>query len=257
MIEEYLYHYSTIDRFENGICRTNCIRLSSIFKVNDPLDYKERVFMLKYPISSNIEEAIDRSNKKDDFQNIVYNKWLKNCKVVCFSIDDSRNNVFGYQLANLWSYYTDKHTGICLKFNKSKLIDFFKSSFVSYFPLSDRVEYKNEIDKLEFDDSHLFDIFEEIKENQKPLFFQKLKSWSNEQEFRLVCFSLNEFEYIPLVGLLDEIILGQNSTLESEFFTKKNFPNVQISKMNYFIGQGGFEKVDIQDSLWKINQSMQ
>lgn len=76
-------------------------------------------------------------------------------------------------------------------------------------------------------------------------------SWGREQEYRLICFSKNEFEYIPIEEIVSEIILGQKATENNKLKIENNFPNIKVSKMNYFGRDGKFEKLDVKNEFWK------
>lgn len=250
-MDNFFYHYTTVEKFLNGICKTNSIRFNSILKVNDPLDSKMRYYESNNFFHDNIEKGIEYQSKKDEFKKIIQEKWINNCKVLCFSVNNIDDTIKGFQLANLWTYYSNNHSGLCLKFYKDKTLDLFNDTFKIHYPLEGAVDYKDIIDKANFSLDYMDNLFVGVEQNKASLFFQKLQVWDREQEYRLICFSKNEYEYIPLDGLICEIILGQKSSKETELLVKNKFANINLSKMNYFIGQGGFDKVDINDSLWK------
>jgi hypothetical protein len=243
-MSENLYHYTTFEKFIDGICETNTLRLNPIQNVNDPIDYKERLFKNNQLFSKG-KAKNSIINGYSELKKTLKEEWIEKCKILCFSKDNNEDSINGFQLANLWSYYAENHSGVCLKFNKSKTIEYFESNFKHCFPLKNDIEYKRQIGHFNFDTNYLNCAFLGIKENKKPLFFEKLIMWDREQEYRLVCFSKNEYEYLPINEILTEIILGQKTSKESELIIRNKFPKTPISKMNYSIGCGEFEKRSI------------
>ena len=167
-----------------------------------------------------------------------------------------KDNIKGYQLSNLWSYYSGNHSGVCLKLNKDKVLSYFENKFKLNTPLMDNVKYMDKINKAQYKVDYNTNNKLGILENKDALFFEKLKVWDREQEFRLICYSTNDYEYISLDGLLEEIIIGQKCKADNELIIKQNFPNLAISKMNYFVGDGNFEKIDINNFLWRFKSQV-
>jgi len=255
-MSEYLYHYTTIDKFFKGISRTNSLRLSPILQVNDPIDYMIRLHDSEYVIFSNQEEGEEYHENKRKYLDLISNNWINNCKITCFSIDNIKDNIKGYQLSNLWSYYAENHTGLCLKLNKDKVIQCFKDKFEYNTPLCGEVNYKDKISQAKYSSDYNSNHRLGIIDNKDSLFFEKLKVWDREQEYRIICFSTNDYEYITLDTILEEIILGQAGEEENGLIIKKGFPGLPISKMNYFIGDGVFEKIDFEDKRWRFNSQI-
>jgi len=254
-MNEYLYHYTTIEKFLDGISKSNSIRLSPILEVNDPLDYKERTFRNKQLFESG--EGIKSIPLREEYKKTLNEKWISNCKIACFSTSNIHEEIEGFQLANLWSYYAGNHTGVCLKLYKDKIDSYFEENFKCYHPLKDSVEYRNKLSHFNYNTNYNKNEFKGIEENKSALFFEKLKVWDREQEYRLVCFSTNDYEYIPLEGVLSEIILGQKIIQRHELEIKNRFPLINIHKMNYFVGDGKFEKLELDHKFWKENAKVE
>lgn len=142
----------------------------------------------------------------------------------------------------MWAHYADSHNGICLIFDKEKLLESFRNH-VSVNELF--VSYKKELPSIDI-------IFEEnniIKRNLdfKEITKRKLKSWKYEEEIRYAILSHNDnprrnipFEKDALIG----VILGHGiqrddvSTLFHLFNSRENFlwaktvKNHQTAKMD-------------------------
>ncbi|WP_068471925.1 DUF2971 domain-containing protein [Saccharicrinis aurantiacus] len=250
-MKEYLYHYTTTESLTKGICVTNSIRLNEIIKVNDPLDYKDRLVKTKQIIFGNHEEALAHNDRRRSFENLLIERWGRNSKIASFAIDNVEEGIMGYQLANLWTYYAENHQGICLKFEKEKLLNFFDNNFKILKPMHQEVKYQNMIPHVKFEDKYSDDYLLGVIDNKVSLFFSKLKVWDREQEYRLICFSKNKYEFIPIDGFLEEIIFGQQTNKETELLICNKFKNIKYSKMNYFAGDGKFEKMELDNLFWK------
>jgi len=210
---------------------------SELLEINNYLDKEKRKNQLMIEINTYIET--------------LKTKWIDNCKIACFSTSNSQSGIEGFQLANLWSYYAENHSGVCIAFDKKKVLSYFDENFSHLYPLHNIVEYKNKLGHFKYNTKYNQNEYKGIEDNKSSLFFEKLKAWDREQEYRLICFSKNEFEYIPIQGILCEIILGQKATENNKLKIQTNFPNIKVSKMNYFSGAGKFEKIDVKDKFWK------
>ncbi len=222
---KYLYHYTSLSTGMEHILNNGTLRLSPFSKVNDPKESKERFIVIRYssvmrPFSEN-EKIRNRANKI-----------LMNCsKAICFSCDNTRLNTIskdekifyrGYCKPRMWAQYGENHRGMCLVFDKKKLINSVKNYTIGKGNLfSGKVQYKNnskEMDAFNFDyslidkfglEDYLFRFhFDKYK---KEVFFSKLLDWRDEQEFRIVLVN-NEDGYldVPFQDSLASICIGAN-----------------------------------------------
>lgn len=140
-----------------------------------------------------LTEEIDKSFEEKERTMYI------NCRVSCFSeVNDS---------ILMWSYYANRHKGVCLEFDLSKL-DIKKRlnkeiirnlSRVHYSPIRADVQY--------------------LLENNSGLNFLTTKAnvWEHELEWRLICETKEEF--IPL-DCISGIYLGVNFPIQSKTYTK-------------------------------------
>lgn len=139
----------------------------------------------------NLGEAIELLKKLNIKINIkAFNKNISkvlnkprradNNKVVCFS--ENPDSIL------MWSYYADKHQGVCLKFDFSQ----------------DETIKKN-CHKVVYSDLY--------NPSAKPfkIYFTKSRQWEHEQEWRIVCET--DQDYLPFKGKVS-IILGKNISID-------------------------------------------
>lgn len=162
------------------------------------IDYSIFLERKLYKFFSNVKYGADSIKKKsvhldkpDEFNDPFETNNVilpTDCKVSCFSeINDS---------ILMWSYYANKHKGICVEYDVSLLEDdelnqIIRKSItrVTYSPL--KANTKNSIESL----------------------FYKAEEWSHEREWRIVC-NTNE-EFLPF-DCISGVYLGLNSVLENE-----------------------------------------
>jgi len=234
---KYLYHYTSFNTLINYIFNENTLRFSPYKVVNDPLESKNWKFKLKYDSKlfkdfdfSDVEEAI----KTVGISMIKYNKLL------CFSRDYPNNfpistnqpNDFinrnwsrGFGYPRMWSQYGNNHKGVCLVFDKQKLIKEINQKFIKthqilhseviygiYTSKNDSFPYNIHLtEKLLLDFNT--EISNHLEKNRLGLFFTKSSDWINEVEYRWVINSPNEgFEYYRFNNSLEGIVFGSKVT---------------------------------------------
>lgn len=113
----------------------------------------------KLPYKSNINYAVVRNEKKQDYCN-----------------EEFLNSL-------LWAHYADSHKGICIKYNFDNSVtktDLFDSGIVAFF--YDIIYYDRDVKNLKSDDGpFLFD----------KAFFYKGKQWEYENELRFLYYDVN------------------------------------------------------------------
>lgn len=223
----YLYHYTKSDTALNFILKNNTIKLNSFSSVNDPRENK----------TWNISPFVNAEAKieHDEYERIAneVSSYLKaNAKLVCFSRDKAEANgelhpnaIFdrGFSKPSMWHHYADEYNGVCLMFNKQKLIKIFKDQLEEKHLFHGAVTYTNEgilpklngdpfvIDLLLASDSESY--FSAIHRHfniwYKQLYLQKLLDWSNEDEYRWVYLDNNpDPRYLEYGDALEAIAVG-------------------------------------------------
>lgn len=217
---EHLYHYTSSDAAILGILATQTIRLSPFHGTNDLWESKPL-----YPSLQGAAEVGSEAVTMDLWDEI--DRYIRmHSKVACFTNDwDLPDAVFdkdalrGWSHLSLWAHYGQRHAGVCLRFDRRKLLAAFdaaKGSAIHHF--SGDVRYRavslgagpegidlQQVDEfgadavaLHFSDTH-----------HQELFFSKHIDWANESEFRLVRTDLSPSPfYLDVSDALNGVFLG-------------------------------------------------
>jgi len=229
-----LYHYTKKKIAIKNILSDGKLRFSPFKEVDDPREVEEWVWKIYNPRlgDSSGSEVLD-----------AINRFLRNnCKVLCFSQDligieeikvDGPSNYWrnkayekGFSRARMWSQYAEGHTGICFAFSKVKTIAAIKKCFkdclvfhnsVSYMNGSDRAIKAQGIDSTQINIDGIHDYFKSyLNEYYDTLFFEKVRDYRDEREYRFVIFNEHSegYEYIDIADILEGVITGM-------YFNKK------------------------------------
>lgn len=173
---EKLYHYTS---FEKGllIILSRTMIMSHPSKMND-INESYRPLYCNY--GNDIEEV---------------EKELKKYYQSSFTLKDGKTP--GFFIPAMWGHYANKGEGICIVFDRKKLI----SRFEQYGFFHDAVIYHEDYNSsilIEGEPKKF------IRENIKKIFFSKSKDWEYEREYRVVCRS----EKTPVEFDLTDCILA-------------------------------------------------
>lgn len=161
-----LYHYTS---YENGlnIIKTGCLRFGKLKKMNDINELYRPLF---YTIDCEYDEEKAQS-VIDHLQQISLTK-------------DTKSRM-GFDIPSMWGHYADKGNGVCLVFDKQKLLKNLPKEVL----LHHAIKYSNSFHpSIIFHHSNIkigklngFTI-DELKQE----FFTKTKDWEHEQEYRIL-----------------------------------------------------------------------
>ena len=147
-----LYHYTTLEAAVK-ILSTQTLRFGRFKNMNDISESKREYL-------SNISpELIDK--ECHNYQSLSLTVDSRNCK--------------GFEIDSLWGYYADKGNGVCLAFNKEKLISAFKNqtSFHRYSPITYLPNFTSNVPlQVEKEEN----LHKDIIKNIKNIFFTKSKA---------------------------------------------------------------------------------
>ncbi|WP_415770283.1 DUF2971 domain-containing protein [Pseudomonas sp. LB3P38] len=205
---KYLYHYTSAATAINCILKFRTLRFGEYKRTNDPKESKNWQF-----------DFVSFEPKRDriDYDRNVMSAWLsdelkRDTRLVCFSRDTGPltgthlADIFnrGFCKPRMWAQYAEKHTGVCLVFNRESLEKEITTQLAAHTPLlGGAVQYK--------DCGIARDIFEEVlfsintddlekygreeyplihlRKHYRQLFFEKMSDWQAENEFRWIAFS--------------------------------------------------------------------
>jgi hypothetical protein len=222
---EFVYHYTKIATALNDILKDRTLLLGEYATTNDPKESKAWEFGLVTFENRDIG-AYPHSKLSAWFSHELKSR----TRLACFSKDhppltgnhmtDILNR--GYAKPRMWAQYSEKHTGVCLVFRRSKLIAAAKASLRGEWLMHGDVTYKNRgiLDKNDRPEFMLnVDMYESlgpkayarshIQTNHHSLFFEKLEDWRNEDEWRIVAIAESaEPLLLPIESALVGVIHG-------------------------------------------------
>lgn len=268
--EKYLYHYTSAETVLK-IIQTNTLLFSKICETNDTTEAKMRLMF-------ELEKArdIESFKNKVDAISTYFKDYKKYVQLMCFSTDvrireqdkqryqnpqNSKNQYYdisgrGFALPRMWAQYSSNNQGVCLVFNRKKLINlisrkvaFSKSGTVKYTNFCDRYLIKNErleelyekIQMLSNGRLTMLSLIEKDKEFLKYNFFEKYNDWSSEHEFRIITLVDNEendrVAISEITTCLEGVVLGEkiDSTYEEiiKMLLKDKKNDCQVRKIQF------------------------
>lgn len=215
--KEILYHFTSKETALEKILESGKLRLNKFGMTNDPRESKYWLFNYKF--------SYDDFGKTFKDRNDFLNDQLKNhINVICFSIDDpnsdlDHNNRNGYMHSRTWAQYASNHNGICLLFDKNKLVNSVIEKYSSlYIVWNDSVKYNNrtELDKPDYltiqtNTITKQSLSEHIIKSKNELFFEKRKEWADENEYRIIIYTpelIEDHLYFDISDSIIGIIVG-------------------------------------------------
>lgn len=201
---QYFFHYTTREAALEHIVPTGLIRLSPYRNVNDPLE--NQPWRLA---GSMFLEGVDSEHQVDqafvDATHEAVTIW-GSARMVALTRDapeaagyDEDSEVFGrgWARARMWDQYAEKHSGVCLVFEKQGFEDavrgsLLKREYASPYSRSVRYSHKGPASRsLSFDLAEVIErgptaIRQFVEDHHADLFFSKTKDWESEYEHRLV-----------------------------------------------------------------------
>jgi len=156
-------------------------------------------------------------------------------RLLCFSMDkdpirgEHISDIFnrGYCKPRMWAQYADRHTGICLVFDRERLAELIKrqvevgrllySGPVTYIDrgiakdLTRDQQYTINVDVLESDGRSTY-AARHLRTHWKKLFFEKMTDWRDECEWRYVVFTNSDADlFVAYEQALDGIVFGEET----------------------------------------------
>mgnify|MGYP003677008845 CR=1 FL=1 len=224
--ERLLYHYTSLSRARDLILPTGKLRMGRYSGTNDPKESKA----WEFDLGTNQNRDLGAYRGRE-VSNRLSATLKDRCRVLCFSMDTGPltgnypHEILqrGFAYPRMWAQYGEKHTGVCLVFDKAMLEAKMKAiaerathafgGKVTYRDRSvigrlDEGDYIINIDYLE---THGFDAYwnQHLEQFHRRLFFEKLQDWKDEREFRYVLFVEPEDDvYVEFGDALVGVVFG-------------------------------------------------
>jgi Protein of unknown function (DUF2971) len=203
----YVYHYTDADKALNYILKNKTLLLNNFAATNDPKESKEWKMI---PFTMEQHSTDDFVNSKLHMH--VATKLKSSAYLSCFCSDtlnltgDHTVDILKRGLARprMWAQYADRHRGFCLVFDREILLKKIKEQFPARTVLHGHVNYidrswANRLDphafRVEYDLLLKVGLDEycrlHINHYSKELYFDKLRDWRDEHEWRIVLLEPN------------------------------------------------------------------
>jgi Protein of unknown function (DUF2971) len=206
--DQLVYHYTESSIAIQYILKDSSLRFGTYTKTNDPKESKTWQF------------GLGTNNRADlgEFDTDALSAWLSaaikgSARLACFSMDTgplSGNHIEeifkrGFCKARMWAQYADRHTGVCLVFDRQKLNESVEKRFgVSHQIFRGPVNYvdRGVIQRLE-DHAYTIDVDhlqlvgsqnyarDHLLTYYQRFFFEKLRDWRDESEYRWIVVGAN------------------------------------------------------------------
>lgn len=190
----HIFHYTNLDAAIK-IILSNSIRFGSFANMND--------------IAESNMELLDNIDS-NTFRSIAYSY-----RSISFTADANPDR--GFAIDCMWGYYSEKGRGVCLVFDKTKLMAEYEGKYsCKGVPQDKSIEYKTDYSQLEIAlGKTSAEIESYLREHIKDIFYKKDDCWSYEREIRLLTKSDSEV-CLPLgESLIGAIIHVPDTSFES------------------------------------------
>lgn len=195
-----LYHYTTFD---------NAIKIV----LGKSLKFGRLPFMNDY-LESNKMFGCSIHTEKHVLDTI--SKEILSYQQISLTMDSKSK--LGFDISAMWGHYADKNHGVCIVFDKNKLVEILKKQNCLY----NAVQYRK-------DACRWYSIMVEKNRQVKPyiqhhiysIFFRKTPDWGYEQEFRII--SQREGDsFLPIEDSIIGVILNGHALSHEEIELKEN-----------------------------------
>lgn len=195
-----LYHFTNFDA-ACEIIKSKQLRFGKPSRMNDLVESNKMVF----------QRLVIDLEKEDDNNGLFAEKEMRRYQQISFAQDRrvGESIYMGFDLHTMWGLYADKGYGVCLVFDKNKLV--FEAD-----------DYAKEVEYLDvvlpdhaFRNRSKAGIKAEIWRRKDEIFFCKRKEWEYEQEYRVIRRTRNERDdtYLDVSDALSFVILCRDESL--------------------------------------------
>ncbi len=238
--ERYVYHYTKARTALDYIIRYNTLRLSVFSKTNDPRESTTWRFNMG-SLSRAGHPLLEKYGAADRVSKLMSGPLQKAARVACFCSDapeltgEPTADIYlrGLAKPRMWAQYGQDHRGVCLVFDRNKLLKAMSAGFRalpnSIFLVWSPVAYSNHrlVPPLH---EHEFSVTAEdlaehgleqypwahLRRYWRRLFFEKAIDWSGETEWRIVGFTKSKGPLdLPIGDSLAAVIHGARISVKT------------------------------------------
>jgi hypothetical protein len=245
---QHLFHYTSAEAAISGILPTGTLRLSPYQFTNDLWESQPH-----YP---GLSAHHDDSGTDTGFAlwDEIDRQLRLHTKVGCLTQDlelpshvASRDALRGWSHLSLWAHYGAAHAGVCLRFDRKRLIDaFLEHTSPAALAFHGPVTYLSSQSSPATRGIDLGQVAEfgadavamaYAAANKDQLFFRKHLDWQSEAEFRLVLLNDSvDYDFIDVRGALTGVVLGsafRQEHLPSLLAALEPYPDVVLEQVGF------------------------
>ncbi|RKG69839.1 DUF2971 domain-containing protein [Corallococcus sp. CA054B] len=248
-LSNHLFHYTNAEAAIFGILRSGTLRLSPFESTNDLWESR--------PLYPSL--TLHADDRRLDAGMEVWNELDRSirihAKVACLTQDwELPRSVLnpdalrGWNHLSIWAHYGARHSGVCLQFDRNRLIEAFTTALVpgALLRFHGPVVYRSASVGAGLDGVNVGQIREfgldavainYAETHHDQIFFRKHADWSNESEYRLV---LIDQSVLPIEFSIREALTGvflgdafPSSRLPALSATLKAYPSVKVFHLRY------------------------
>ena len=242
--KDLIYHYTTAEIAIQHILHKDELRLSPRIHSIDPFEKKLFSFsrMTRQLNDQKSEELIRRNNSYTIEIDQRIDEKMQNAKQLCFCQNSYSKNKFirdhyGFLKPRMWDQYGGRYEGVCLAYSKAKLIEKKEIEYHGKVKYHDYSILDKNIDTIDLDSLDRIGLekyYKTISKRVHTTFFQKHRDYRDENEYRFLSFSSNQYEYINTKGALMGIFFSPNLNRNDFVFSSlKNYASEKGSDLLY------------------------
>lgn len=259
----YLYHFTSIEKAAL-ILDSKSLKFSKITSTNDTLEAKPKMSYKNISSNENLKKIFDEINK-------INRKYIQ---LLCFSKDNkiekkSNSQITslsdysgrGFALPRMWAQYAHNNDGVCFVFNKSTLLRTIHNELGANLICENNINYVSQYTPFDFDYEEAFEFLlntnsemtkcmrfaDFLKHNltfTNYNYFCKLDDWENENEFRILAYSDENFFINNINTALVGVIIGEHIKPTDEKIVKFFCKDVcEVKKIDFSYNGCGLENI--------------
>lgn len=242
----HLFHYTNANAAIAGILRSGDFRLAPFDGTNDLWESR--------PLYPSVAIHADNRGSEPDMElwQLIDTHLRRHAKVGCFTQDwelpehvADRDALRGWAHLSLWAHYGERHAGVCLRFDRERLVAALERSAGTGPHWAGEVRYT----RTSLGPLHPIDLGQ-VNEfgvdavalafavlNHDMVFFRKHADWETESEYRLVLLGNSVAPaYIDVREALTGVVLGEGfphhsmPELQDEL---ERYPQVELFRLGY------------------------
>lgn len=217
-----LYHYTT---FNNAlkILQSHTLLFGRLKDMNDINELYRPLAFFYHPRHDYRNNDDIHKKMKEDFYKY---------QQISLTLDGTR---MGFDIPAMWGHYAQHGNGVCLVFDKNKLLSYLEEEKHQRHFVYDNVEYtKDYPSEINYNTDANNNLIAFGEDEEKDYFFRKTEDWSYEQEFRVIIKS--DSEEREKLNFRDSLLFIIMHNAESVDHEQSIFDSIEHRKIHGIVG---------------------